>query len=112
MTTNAEHGASVRAFAEEFARMYREGDTAGIEAVHARHRAAGFGGPVAPHLDAISACVPGPEVPGPYVMCICGLRMPADSWGRHVELSTTLRGVHRSNLRGLGARIDIPARQV
>jgi hypothetical protein len=114
--TNAEHGAAVRSFAARLARLHREGDTAALAAIDAQHDALGYADARARgalgHVDAISACVPGPEVVGPYVTCVCGQRMPEGVWERHVELVAAPKSIHRDCLRDLGLPIDTPARQV
>lgn len=96
------------AFADRFAKALREGDRATLDEITARHRANGYGEPVAAHVDAISACVPGPQVPGPYVRCVCGQEMPASTWERHVELAPTTQGIHRYCLRSLGLVVETP----
>ena len=110
MSTTREDALERRAFAERFARALREGDRATVDEITARHRALGYGGPVAPHVDAISACVPGPQVPGPYVRCVCGQEMPASTWLRHVELAPTSQGIHRYCLRSIGLDVETAPR--
>jgi hypothetical protein len=101
-----EHAEHLRAFSARCLRAQREGDTATLAAIDAQHQALGFGGPVAAHVDAISACVPGAEVAGPYVRCVCGQRMPVGVWDRHVELAPGARSIHRWCLAGLGLDVE------
>ena len=100
--TGAEHASALRAFAH-----WLLGATpAELDALTARHRAAGYGGPVDDDGGALGACAPGPEAPGRRVVCTCGSTMLERQFEEHVEV--TARGgwtLHATRLaeRGLPA---------
>ena len=69
MSYTRDHAEQLHRFAVELARAMREGDTAALDAITARQRAAGYGGAVAPHMDAISAVQPRERPAGPWLRC-------------------------------------------
>lgn len=109
----AEHGAAVRAFALELARMYREGDTAGLAAVDAHHRAAGYGGVVVDDGGgALLKCAPGPVAEGARVTCSCSSEMLERQFNEHAELAAregTHWNLHRTRLAERGLPAETPA---
>jgi hypothetical protein len=108
----AEHGAAVRAFALELARMYREGDAAGLAALEARHREAGYGGPVVDDGGALGKCAPGPVAEGARVTCVCGSEMLERQFEEHARLAAHEGphwNLHRTRLAERGLSLDTAA---
>lgn len=84
MNPQQEHAERLHVFAVELARAMREGDAATLAAITARQRAAGYGGVVAPHVDAISAAQPRERPAGPWLHCPrCGAEQLAHQVAEH-----------------------------
>lgn len=81
---NREHAEHLHRFSVELARAMRTGDTAALDAITARQRAAGYGGEAAPHIDAISAVQPRERPAGPWLHCPrCGAEQLAHQVAEH-----------------------------
>ena len=84
MSHTRDHAERLHAFAVEMARAMREGDAVALDAITARQRAAGYGGAVAPHMDAISAVQPRERSSGPWLRCPrCGAEQLAHQVEEH-----------------------------
>jgi Ni,Fe-hydrogenase III large subunit len=80
----SDHAERLHAFAVEMARAMREGDSAALDAITARQRAAGYGGAIATHMDAISAVQPRERPSGPWLHCPrCGAEQLAHQVEEH-----------------------------
>lgn len=79
--TGAEHASALQAFAH----WLLSATPAELDTLTARHRAAGYGGPVADDGGALGACAPGPEAPGPRVVCTCGSTMLERQFEEHAH---------------------------